>query len=457
MDGIQTLKALKSARPELQVIMLSGREQANIIVEAVRLGAADYVVKPDDPEGLGEIALDAAIKQAIERNRLLHELSDLRRQLNDDQSNAFLAWSDSPAMRQVAMIIEQVADSDVTVLIRGESGVGKELVARAIHQRSTRKQKPFVKVNCAALPAELLESELFGHEKGAFTGAATVRIGKFEQANFGTILLDEIGEMKPPLQAKLLHVLQDAEFTKLGSNKRITIDVRVVAATNRDLEEMMLRGEFREDLYYRLKVIEASVPALRERRDEIPQLTDFFIAKYSQRYNRPVRMLSDELRQMFQSYDWPGNVRELENMIKRFVILQDENLVMRELAKPRTIAPNPAGVTAAPLTALPREYMSSPPPPVAQAAAPPSAAVPASPTDEDDAEDLEEPAPVTPSSPDSRRLADVAREASLAAERIAIADTLRQVHWNRRKAAQILGVSYKTLLNKIKETGIERP
>src|SRR3989441_3585339 len=174
MDGIQTLKALKSARPELQVIMLSGREQANIIVEAVRLGAADYVVKPDDPEGLGEIALDAVIKKAIERNRLLHELSDLRRQLSDDQNNAFLAWSDSPAMRQVAMIIEQVADSDVTVLIRGESGVGKELVARAIHQRSTRRNKPFVKVNCAALPPELLESELFGHEKGAFTGAATV-------------------------------------------------------------------------------------------------------------------------------------------------------------------------------------------------------------------------------------------------------------------------------------------
>src|SRR6267143_3649485 len=394
MDGLQTLKALKAARPELQVIMLSGREQAATIVEAVRLGAADYVVKPDDPEGLGEIALDAAIKQAFERNRLVHELTDLRRQLSDDQSDAFIGWSDSPAMRQVALIIEQVADSDVTVLIRGESGVGKELVARAIHQRSTRKQKPFVKVNCAALPAELLESELFGHEKGAFTGAATVRIGKFEQANFGTILLDEIGEMKPPLQAKLLHVLQDAEFTKLGSNKRITIDVRVVAATNRDLEEMMLRGEFREDLYYRLKVIEASVPPLRERRDEIPQLTDFFIAKYAHRYNRPVQRLSDGVRELFLRYEWPGNVRELENMIKRFVILQDENLVMRELAKPRTMAPNPAGVTAPPLTALPREYMSSPPPPVAQPAAPPSAAVPASPTDEDDAEDLEEPAPV---------------------------------------------------------------
>jgi two-component system response regulator AtoC len=439
MDGLQTLKALKAARPELQVIMLSGREQAAIIVEAVRLGAADYVVKPDDPEGLGEIALDAAIKQAIERSRLVSELTDLRRQLSDDQSEAFIGWGDSPAMRHVARIIEQVADSDVTVLIRGESGVGKELVARAIHQRSNRRQRPFVKVNCAALPAELLESELFGHEKGAFTGAATTRIGKFEQAHSGTIFLDEIGEMKPPLQAKLLHVLQDAEFTKLGSNKRITVDVRVVAATNRDLEQMMLRGDFREDLYYRLKVIDAVVPPLRERRDEIPSLTDFFIVKYSHRYNRPVHPLSDELRGKFLNYEWPGNVRELENMIKRFVILQDEQLVLRELNHPRLV-PNANTPQAQEYTPA---YHAPPPdaPPVAE---------------ENDAEDeVAEPAPAA--AQEGRRLSDVAREAALAAERTVIADTLRQVHWNRRKAAVLLGVSYKTLLNKIKETGIERP
>jgi two-component system, NtrC family, response regulator AtoC len=445
MDGLQTLKGLKAARPELQVIMLSGREQAQTIVEAVRLGAADYVVKPGDPEGLGEIALDAAIKQAIERSRLVNELTDLRRQLSDDQSEAFIGWGDSPAMRHVALIIEQVADSDVTVLIRGESGVGKELVARAIHQRSTRRSKPFVKVNCAALPAELLESELFGHEKGAFTGAATTRIGKFEQAHFGTIFMDEIGEMKPPLQAKLLHVLQDAEFTKLGSNKKITVDVRVVAATNRDLEQMMLRGDFREDLYYRLKVIEAEVPPLRERRDEIVSLAEFFTAKYSQRYNRPVRPLSDELRSQFLEYEWPGNVRELENMIKRFVILQDEQLVMRELRKPR--------VTATTMPSVPTDWTPAPPafhsaPPVP----PPAAAV----EDETGPDDTADEAPVA-SAHDGRRLAEVAREAALTAERAVISDTLRQVHWNRRKAAQILGVSYKTLLNKIKETGIERP
>src|ERR1041384_7099472 len=294
LDGMATLRALKASRPEAQVIMLSGRNQASTIVEAVRLGAADYVVKPDDPEGLGEIALDVAIKNAIEKNRLVSELSELRQQLNDDEDRA--VWGNSEKMRGIAQVIEQVSDSDVTVLIRGESGVGKELVSRAIHQRSTRRNRPFVKVNCAALPAELLESELFGHERGAFTGAATTRIGKFEQADSGTLMLDEIGEMKAALQAKLLHVLQDAQFTKLGSNKSINVDVRVVAATNRDLEAMMQRGEFREDLYYRLKVIEITVPPLRERRAEIPHLTSFFIDRYARRYNRPQRQLSEALQ-----------------------------------------------------------------------------------------------------------------------------------------------------------------
>src|SRR5919107_1105655 len=292
LDGMAMLRALKASRPEAQVIMLSGRNQASTIVEAVRLGAADYVVKPDDPEGLGEIALDVAIKNAIEKNRLVSELSELRQQLSDDEDRA--VWGNSEKMRAIATVIEQVADSDVGVLIRGESGVGKELVSRAIHQRSTRRNRPFVKVNCAALPAELLESELFGHERGAFTGAATTRIGKFEQADGGTLMLDEIGEMKP---------------------------------------------------------------ALHERRDEIPTLTDFFVARYSRKYNRPARPISEELRQLFATYDWPGNIRELENMIKRVVILQDEQLVIREIernlqrhaaaAQVAAAAPAPAMMAAA--------------------------------------------------------------------------------------------------------------
>ena len=446
LDGLATLRALKTSKPEAQVIMLSGRNQASTIVEAVRLGAADYVVKPDDPEGLGEIALDVAIKNAIEKNRLVSELSELRQQLSDDEDRS--VWGNSEKMRNIATVIEQVADSDVTVLIRGESGVGKELVSRAIHQRSTRKNRPFVKVNCAALPAELLESELFGHERGAFTGAATTRIGKFEQADSGTLFMDEIGELKPALQAKLLHVLQDAEFTKLGSNKRINVDVRVVAATNRDLEKMMLSGEFREDLYYRLKVIELTVPALRERRDEIPTLTDFFTARYSRKYNRPLKPISEQLRQMFLQYDWPGNIRELENMIKRVVILQDEHLVVREIERnmERTAAVA-AGVGAPAYAGLGAPAVMG-----AGAASPISYAPP--PADEPDMlEPLDEPEVADEA---GSSLAAVAKAASMKAERAAIEQTLRQVHWNRRKAAQILGVSYKTLLNKIKECGISR-
>jgi DNA-binding NtrC family response regulator len=459
LDGMATLRALKASRPEAQVIMLSGRNQASTIVEAVRLGAADYVVKPDDPEGLGEIALDVAIKNAIEKNRLVSELSELRQQLSDDEDRA--VWGNSENMRAIATVIEQVADSDVGVLIRGESGVGKELVARAIHQRSTRRNRPFVKVNCAALPAELLESELFGHERGAFTGAANTRIGKFEQADTGTLMLDEIGEMKPALQAKLLHVLQDGEFTKLGSNKRIQVDVRIVAATNRDLEKMMLNGEFREDLYYRLKVIELFVPPLRERRDETPTLIDFFIARYARKYNRPARPLSEALGQLFLRYEWPGNIRELENMIKRVVILQDEQLVIREIernmqrtmaaaAQAQAPAPAVAAAFAMPAAMAAGGGYGGPMPPLTYT--PAAAATEDAPVDEDDATGAAEGGGERANG----SLASVAKAAAMKAERAAIEQTLRQVHWNRRKAAQILGVSYKTLLNKIKECGISR-
>jgi two-component system, NtrC family, response regulator AtoC len=450
LDGMATLRALKAAKPDTQVIMLSGRNQASTIVEAVRAGAADYVVKPDDPEGLGEIALDVAIRNAIEKNRLVSELTELRQQISDDQDRA--VWGNSDKMRAVATIVDQVADSDVTVLVRGESGVGKELVARAVHQRSPRRNRPFVKVNCAALPAELLESELFGHERGAFTGAQMTRIGKFEQADGGTLMLDEIGEMKAALQAKMLHVLQDGEFTKLGSNKRVQVDVRVIAATNQDLEAMMQRGEFREDLYYRLKVIELVVPALRERRDEIEALTDFFVARYSRKYNRPVQPLTAKIRHVFGEYEWPGNIRELENMIKRLVILQDEQPVLQEIQRQRQRAAAHAA------SAPPTEALASHGPgpgssaPVAPAGAP-AVPVNAAPVAAEAAPPAEP--PTVPDGPIS--LADIARAAAMQAERIAIERTLKEVHWNRRKAAQILGVSYKTLLNKIKDCGISRP
>jgi two-component system response regulator AtoC len=257
-------------------------------------------------------------------------------------------------------------------------------------------------------------------------------------------MLDEIGEMKPALQAKMLHVLQDAEFTKLGSNKRIQVDVRIVAATNRDLEAMMLSGDFREDLYYRLKVIELTVPALRERPDEVPTLSDFFVVRYSRKYNRPLNPISEELRQLFLQYDWPGNIRELENMIKRIVILQDEHLVVREIQRSMQRHAAAQVAAAAPVA-------------VAAAAMPIPAgmgAIPGGfPASEPEPEGVDEHEPVDEG---NSSLATVAKAASIKAERAAIEQTLRQVHWNRRKAAVILGVSYKTLLNKIKECGISR-
>ena len=440
LDGMATLRAIKSMRQETQVIILSGRNHASTIVEAVQLGAADCVVKPDHQEGLEEIALDVAIKNAIEKTRLVTELGELR-QLADDEHRSGLGNGEK--MRGIATVIEQVADSDVTVLIRGESGVGKELVARAIHDRSTRRNRTFVKVNCAALPAELLESELFGHTRGAFTGADTTRIGKFEQADGGTLMLDEIGEMKPALQAKMLHVLQDGEFTKLGSNNPIQVDVRVVAATNRDLEQMLGSGEFRKDLYYRLKVIEILVPPLRERRDEIPTLTDYFIDRYSKKYNRPMGSISDELRQLFQQYDWQGNVRELENMIKRAIILQDEQLVIREIQRHRQRKAAAGAVVAAqpPVVAVPVTARS---------------AIPAGSATRGFSYQSELPGTASAADDAGRSLASVAKTAALKAERAAIEQALRQVNWNRRKAAVNLGVSYKTLLNRIKWCGISR-
>ena len=305
-----------------------------------------------------------------------------------------------------------------------------------------------MKVNCAAVPDDLLESELFGHEKGAFTGAASLRVGKFEHADGGTLMLDEIGEMKPQMQGKLLHVLQDGEFSRLGSNKRVTADVRVVAATNRDLEAMLAKSEFREDLYYRLKVIEVQVPPLRERQDEILQLIEFFTVKYAKRYSRREPAMTQTLLDTLQNYSWPGNVRELENVIKRFVILQDEALLLRELQVSTRRAQMAASAASAAAAAY--EKAVAPAPPVVAAA----------PEPQDNGAEV---AAVAPPVAENGRalptdgpqsLAEVARQAMLKAERDLIIPTLRRVHWNRRKAAPLLGISYKTLLNKIKEQGI---
>jgi len=346
--------------------------------------------------------------------------------------------SASENMREVHDLIRRVADTDVTVLIRGESGTGKELVARAIHSASPRRHRPFVKVNCAALPLELLESELFGFERGAFTGAIQHKPGKFEFAHQGTMFLDEISEMQPHLQSKLLQVLQDGQFARLGGRGDVRVDVRIVTATNRDLETAVANAQFREDLYFRVNVVCITLPPLRQRRDEIPLLTDLFVKRYAEHYNKPELTLSSETRRLFDEYDWPGNVRELENLVKRAVVLGSEHGLCRDLTD--AIHGRTMHTSGIPLL-TPRP---------APAAAPVTSFAPAAPT----------PAPVTApaSSPAvlSGSLKDIARQAAREAERTLINRTLQQTRWNRREAAEILGISYKALLYKIKEAELDK-
>jgi two-component system response regulator AtoC len=460
LDGLETLRQIRLAHPAAQVVMVSGGRATEKIVEAVRLGAADYVLKPGDAEGVGEVALEAAIRNALERLSLTNEVTRLRTQVGQDPDGAQPCWSSGKAMQPVMTMVDRVADNDISVLLRGESGVGKEVIAREIHRRSPRRAHPFVKVNCAALPADLLESELFGHERGAFTGAASTRVGKFEFAQHGTIMLDEIGEMPQALQAKILHVLQDREFTKLGSNRSVEVDVRVIAATNRDLEKMMQQGTFREDLYYRLQVIEVHIPPLRERREEIPQLIEFFLLKFASVYRRPPMRPSLVLQEALLTYDWPGNIRELENMIKRLVVLQDETLILSELARLRTaqaralaegVEPQAAGT--APPSMSDHRY-SAPPTPRPLIPAPPAQTytmpAPAQP------EPVAAPSAVAMmnNNADGVNLQELARTAAMGAEKEAIQHALERFRWNRRKTAEYLQVSYKTLLNKMKECGI---
>jgi two-component system response regulator AtoC len=448
LNGLDTLRAIRQFNAATQVIMLSGRHAPATVIEAVRLGAADYVLKPDDPDGVGEAALEAAINHALEREALASEVARLGAQMAEDPDGAQPCWSAGPAMQRVMAMVERVADSDVGVLLRGESGVGKEVIARELHRRSQRRAKPYVKVNCAALPADLLESELFGHERGAFTGAGATRVGRFEFAQNGTVMLDEIGEMPAALQAKLLHVLQDRSFTRLGSNRVIDVDVRIISATNRDLEAMMRAGTFREDLYYRLQVIELRIPPLRERQEEIAPLVEFFLSKYAKVYRRPAIRPSPTLLHALRQYSWPGNIRELENMMKRLVVLQEEQLILSELDRLRVSSnePRPAAESAtAPLQASPPAVVP-PPMPAAPPVAPEPAFAPADLT----ADGAAEPPPV----PEVIGLHAVAKAAALKAERQAIVDALAIFRWNRRKVAEYLGVSYKTLLTKMKECGI---
>jgi two-component system response regulator AtoC len=407
MDGLETLSKIKDRRAEIPVIMLSVVGKAQTIVEAMNLGASDYLNKPFEEE-----ELEIAIRNVLERESLKDENEELRERLraHEEQDFESYLWA-SDKMIRLKELIEQVADADVTVLIHGESGSGKEVVARTVHELSTRSEESFVKVNCAALPEELLESELFGYERGAFTGASGRKAGKFELANTGTIFMDEIAEMSPPLQAKLLQVLQDGEFCPLGGQHDVRVDVRVLAATNRNLEDMVGKGGFREDLYYRLNVVNIWVPPLRERPEEIPVLIEHFLRRFSHKYNREFQPVSDQLIRGFVEYDWPGNVRELENMIKRIVVLQSEDMIAQEIFNASRRHPRPAAEPEATAGGL----------------------------EEDSG---------------SVSLRNIGRRAAREAEREALKRVLYQTNWNRKKAAKILEVSYKTLLQKIKDCGL---
>jgi two-component system response regulator AtoC len=391
LSGLEVLAGLRKTNPSIPVIMLSGVGQTKTVVEAMRMGASDYLTKPFEEE-----ELELAIDNVVEKRQLREEVRSLRRQLeNGGESSEWLFASSKVA--QVYEIARQVSATDVPVLITGESGTGKEVLARFIHTHSGRAGKPMVKVNCAALPHDLLESELFGYERGAFTGAMGEKPGKFELADKGSILLDEIGEMGSHLQAKLLHVLQDGEYSRLGGRRSLKVDARVLASTNRRLETAVSDGSFREDLYYRLNVISIEIPPLRERREDIPLLCNYFVQKYGDKYNSGVDQLPRDLLEAFLRYDWPGNVRQLENAVKRYLILPDLAMTLGLL------------------------------------------------------KDSGSRAVVIPTVTQSLDLKATAAQAAEQAERELALRILEETNWNRKQAARQLGICYKALLNKLKK------
>ena len=315
LDGLQTLRKIRSLSPDLPVVMMTAYGTIETAVASMKEGALDYLTKPID---LDELLL--IFQKVLERSHLIKENRELKTKLQERYTFNNIVYT-STKMEEVMGLVARVAPSQATILIRGESGTGKELIANAIHYPSLRSGNPFVIVSCSAIPETLLESELFGHEKGAFTGAAQRRIGRFEEADAGTIFLAEIGELSPGIQVKLLRILQEKEFQRLGSNATLKIDVRVIAATHRNLEESMKKGQFREDLYYRLNVISISLPPLRERKEDISLLIDYFLKKYSERNQKKISDISKEARALLLRHPYPGNVRELENLIERAVVL----------------------------------------------------------------------------------------------------------------------------------------
>lgn len=398
MDGLQTLENCKKLRPDQKVVMMSCINDTNKVVQAMKLGAADYVTKPFLPP-----QLQGAVRKALRTEETEKPVVQPPRgaETVDEIDDDLFFLAASPAMKQIRAQAALIAKVDVPVLLLGESGVGKEVLARLIHKMSVRAHRSLVKVNCAALPAELLESELFGYEAGAFTGANRSKPGKFELAHKGTILLDEIGEMSAGLQAKLLHVLQDGSFSRLGGRANITADARVLAATNIDVQKAIAERRLREDLYYRLNAFTLTVPPLRERREEIPVLLRYYMNNLSRQFGKNAPSVSDRLAQECMRYHWPGNLRELCNLVKRYLVLEDENLIIEEM---RMRCHEGGEVDGAPASGRGLKAMMR--------------------SLKDDAE---------------------ARE---------IQRALEDASWNRKIAAGQLNISYKALLYKIKQHGL---
>lgn len=396
-SGIDVLMAAKEENSVLPVIVMTAFGSVDVAVKAIKEGAFDFITKPFDTDHLLHL-----INKALENRRLLTENILLKESISSVIDMPVIAGK-SDKIKETALNIQKVAPAKTTVLLLGESGTGKELFARAIHCLSPRKDYPFIPINCAAIPKELLESELFGHEKGSFTGADAKKPGKFELADKGTVFLDEIAEMDISLQAKIMRVIQEGEIERVGGIKPVKVDVRVIAATNKDLEQAVAEGKFREDLYYRLNVFPVRIPPLRERAEDIPLLTDFFISKYSAEMKRPVKGISKDALAALMNYGWKGNVRELENTIERAVILCDGSAITCE------------HISLAPVVF------------------------------KNHGEQL----------PMDGTLGETTKEALKQAESQRIRKALQDTKGNKTKAAEMLDVSYKTLLTKIKDYGIE--
>jgi len=395
MDGIEALTEIRKTSPLVPVLIMTAYASVKTAVEALKAGAFDYLTKPLDSE-----ELKILIEKALEHYHLRTENLVLKERLGDRFEFSRLIGR-SPKMKGLLDTLAMVAPTDATVLLRGESGTGKEVAANALHQNSPRAGGPFVKVSCAALPETLLESELFGHEKGAFTGAVSRREGRFKLADRGTIFLDEVGEMSPALQAKLLRVLQEKEFEPLGSDRTIKVDIRVIAATNRDLERDVREGRFREDLYYRLNVVPLMLPPLRERREDIPLLAEHFLALSREKNRKAVKRISGKALDALVRYEWPGNIRELENCVERAVIMAGEDVL-----RPADFPPQIGKLSG---------------------------------EEETDGFDI----------PEGLSLAEM--------ERALIIKTLAETGGNRTRAAEILGINRRTLQNKLKQYKLGSP